>query len=131
MYEVLGYDCDYNEIEEFRVLRYPDSECIENWDEVPNIDPRFYCLIKSKSGRVYAMSIYDDYHTEYIKKYENINKYEKVPTIIKPATDMQYYQVAFSGITGLAWYYEWNKEELKRKLEVLLKEKGVKKLIKR
>ena len=35
MSEVLAYDCDGNEIEEFRVLRFPFSEEIDNWDEDP------------------------------------------------------------------------------------------------
>lgn len=131
MNEILGYDCDNNEIEEFRVLRFPDSEYIENWDEEINIDPRFYCLIKNDNDIVYAISIYDDYHRDYIKKYENISKDKKVTTLIKPASDMQFYQVAFSGITGLPWYYDRNKSLLKEELEILLNEQKVKKLTKK
>ena len=46
MDEVLGFDCDGYEIEEFRILRFPFSADIENWDEEVGVDPRFYCIVK-------------------------------------------------------------------------------------
>lgn len=128
--EILGYDCDGNEINEFRVLRFPDSAEIENWEKEPNIDPRFYCLVKNSNGEIYAISIYDDYNKEYIIKYENRNSNE-VPTIIKTVGEMRYYEVAFSGISGNAWYYDRDREKLRQKLDDIIKEKTLtKKLVK-
>ena len=73
---VLGYDCDGNEIKEFRILRFPFSADIENWDEESKIDPRFYCLVRSSNGETLAISVYDDYNCEQIRKYEKLNKNE-------------------------------------------------------
>ena len=128
--EILGYDCDGNEIYEFRILRFLDSANIENWYEEPNIDPRFYCLVKSLNGKIYAISVYDDYNSEFIKKYEELELNETIPTIIKSVRDMEYYEVAFSGITGNEWYYERDKNILRNKLEEIIKVKGLtKKLV--
>ena len=46
MGEVLGFDCDGYEIVEFRILRFPFSADIENWDEEVGVDPSFYFLFK-------------------------------------------------------------------------------------
>ena len=51
MKEVFAYDCDGNDIEEFRVLRFPFSADIDNWEEEPNIEPRLYCAIKGKDNK--------------------------------------------------------------------------------
>ncbi|MBQ7105209.1 MAG: hypothetical protein IJN90_05070 [Bacilli bacterium] len=123
MGEVLGFDCDGEEIEEFRVLRYPFSSDIDNWDEEANIDPRFYCIIKRSNGECVAVSIYDDYHSKYIRRYENISSDEKIPLLIKDISDMKYYEVAFSGITGRGWFYDRNREELKNDVERIINNK--------
>jgi len=129
---ILGYDCDGNEISEFRILRFPFSADIENWDEEPNIDPRFYCLVRSSTGEVLALSVYDDYTRDYIRKYEKLNDTDEIPMLIKPVSEMEYYEVAFFGTTGDEWYYDRDKEELRKKLDYILKEqKGfVKKIAK-
>jgi len=123
--DVLGYDCDDNEICEFRVLRYPFSAEIENWKQEPNVDPRFYCLIKYKNGNVYGVSIYDDYNSEYIRKFENIDKDDKIPMLIKTVSEMSYYEVAFSGITGDEWYYDRDRNKLKHDVESKLNQEKV------
>ncbi|MBQ7140824.1 MAG: hypothetical protein IJO32_04915 [Bacilli bacterium] len=115
--EILGYDCDNNEIREFRVLRYPFSQEIESFDDEPNIDPRFYCLVKSENGNVYGVSIYDDYNPKYIRRFENIDKKDKIPMLIKTVSEMSYYEVAFSGITGNEWYYHRDRNKLKEAIE--------------
>lgn len=115
--EILGYDCDNNEIKEFRVLRYPFSAEIENWDEEHNVDPRFYCLVRSENGNIYGVSIYDDYNTEYIRRFENIDKNDKIPMLIKTVSEVSYYEVAFSGITGDEWYYDRDRNKLKEAIE--------------
>ena len=131
--EILGYDCDGNEINEFRILRFPFSANIENWDEEPNVDPRFYCLTRSSNGEVFAISVYDDWSVEYIRKYEKLNQCEEIPTLIKEVSEMSYYEVAFSGITGNEWYYDRDKIKLRKKLDSILEEqKGcVKKILKK
>ena len=125
---ILGYDCDMEEIEEFRVLRFPFSMEIDDLELYPNVDPRFYCLVRSSNGDVYGISIYDDYNREYIRKYEGIPKEENVPVIIKSVLELSCYEVAYSGITSLPWYYDRDKDELRSELDSLL---GIKKKIKK
>ena len=126
MEKILGYDCDYNPIEEFRILRFPFSSYIENWEEEPNIDPRFYCAIEDTDGKYWAISVYDDYNREAIKRYENLNDI-KIPTIVVPLSEREGYEVAFSGINGLEWYYDRNRQALKDNLEKLIKVKQLSK----
>lgn len=130
---VLGYDCDDNEISEFRILRFPFSAGIENWDEEPNVDPRFYCLVISSNGETLAVSVYDDWFREHIRKYEQLNANDDIPMLIKPVSEMKGYEVAFNGITGNEWYYDRNKDELRKKLDCILKEQNglVKRLVKK
>lgn len=110
--EILGYDCDGNPIHEFRILRFPFSSYIENWDDEPNINPRLYCLVKSSETEVLAISVYDDWNDRYIRRYENIEEDQEIPIQIKTVEDMKGYEVAFSGIDGTEWYYERNRKEL-------------------
>ena len=129
MGDILGYDCDGEEIEEFRVLRFPFSDTVDDWEEVPNVDPRFYCAIKSRNNQVYLISVYDDYNREAIIRYENIDKTEQIPTIIKDITEARKYEVAFDGITSRCWYYDRNRNSIKKELELLVKNKENKKII--
>ena len=119
-YEVLGYDCDGNEIEEFRVLRFVFSADIENFDDELDVDPRFYCLVKSSNGCIYGISIYDDWNKEYIRRYEKLVDVESIPTLIKSLDELSCYEVAFSGITGCPWYYDRDREMLRKKLDDIL-----------
>lgn len=119
-YSFLGYDCDGNKINEFRILRFPFSADIENWDEAPNVDPRFYCLVKNTNGEILGISVYDDYNSNAIRKKEGINSDEEIPTVIKSVIELSYYEVAFCGITGLEWYYDRDQNELRKKLETIL-----------
>jgi len=120
--EILGYDCDGYEINEFRVLRAPFSADIEDWDEEPNIDPRFYCLVRSSNGEVWALSVYDDWTSNYIKKYEKLSDSDEISVLIKPVSEMVYYEVAVDGISGNEWYYDRDREELRRILDSILNE---------
>lgn len=124
--EVLGYDCDENPIFEFRVLRFPFSAYIENWDDEPNINPRFYCLVKNSKGDVFAISVYDNWNERYIRRYENIEREKEVPIEIKTVEDMHGYEVAFSGIDKSEWYYE-RQQELKKTVDNMTIGKNVKK----
>lgn len=120
--DILGYDCDGNVIKEFRILRFPFSSEIESWDEEPFIDPRFYCLIRSSSGEILAVSVYDDWSCEHIRKYERLDDNVNISILIKPVSEIQYYEVAFNGITGDEWFYDRNKDELRKKVDCILKE---------
>lgn len=127
MNEVLGFDCDGQEIEEFRVLRFPFSSDIDNWDEEPNIDPRFYCIVKRENGECVAVSIYDDYLSKYIRRYEGLDNCAPIPIKFKTVSDMRYYEVAYSGITRLEWFYDRNRDQLRKEIENSL---SVKKMVK-
>jgi hypothetical protein len=120
--EILGYDCDGNEISEFRILRFPFSAYIENWDEEPNIDPRFYCLVRSSNGMVYGISVYDYWHKEDIRRYEEIGDDVDIPVIIKSEEELSYYEVAVD-CENKPFYYEGDKLELRKMLDNLLKSK--------
>ena len=120
--EVLGYDCDGEEIFEFMVLRAHFSALIDNWDEQPNVDPRFYCLVRSSKGKVFAVSVYDDYNTDYIRRYENLNELDVVPTSVKSVADMENYEIAINGITDDVWYYDRDRNSLRKELDGILKQ---------
>lgn len=128
MNEVLGLDCDGYEIEEFRILRFPFSADIENWDEEVGVDPRFYCIVKRDNGETVLVSVYDDYLSKYIRRYENISSDDKIPMLIKDVSCASYLEVAYSGLDGSEWFYDRNKEQLKNEIESNL---SVKSLIKR
>ena len=118
---ILGYDCDGNEIEEFRVLRSIWSNDIDI-DEL-DTDPRQYCAVVADDGKAYAISVYDYDYSDLIRKYENINACEEIPTVIKPISEMVNYEVAIC-YDNNALYYEYNREKLKMKLNKLLKAKS-------
>ena len=123
MDEVLEYDCDGEEVEEYRILRFPFSDTVDDWKEVPNVDPRFYCAIKSKNNQVYLISVYDDYNRDAIRIYEGIDKTEQIPTIIRDIKEARNYEVAFDGITSRCWYYDRDRNAIKKELELLVKNK--------
>ena len=127
MDEVLGFDCDGQEIEEFRVLRFPFSADIGDWEEEVNIDPRFYCIVKRDNGESVLVSIYDDYLSKYIRRYEGISDEEEIPMLIKDVSLVSSLEVAYSGIDGREWFYDRNKSSLKKEIESNL---SVKRLIK-
>ena len=45
---------------------------------------------------------------------------------VLPISNVSHYEVAFSGIDGDCWYYESDKNELKRKLDKYLKQNNPK-----
>ena len=127
MSKVLGFDCDGYEIEEFRVLRYPFSADIENWEEEVNVDPRFYCIVKRENGEAVLVSIYDDYLSKYIRRYEGLSDIEEIPMVIKDASYSSNLEVAYSGLNGREWFYDRNRNVLKKEIESNL---SIKRLIK-
>ena len=131
MNEVLGYDCDDNEIYEYRILRAiwaNDIDIEMLYDE----DPRHYCAVVAEDGKAYAISVYDWWHQDLIRQREGIGKNHKIPTVVKPFEDMINYEVATCNNGEDAFFYTLNKEDLKNKLNELLQNKKlVRKLNKR
>lgn len=121
MNDVLGYDCDGEEIEEYRILRFPFSAYIENLEEEPGVDPRFYCPVRTNDGKSYLISVYDDWFCNRIRRYEKIGETEGIPIKIKNIEEAVHYEVAFDGITKKEWYYDRDRDDLKEKLISLLR----------
>ena len=121
MSNVLGYDCDGNEIYEYRVLRAIWSNDIDI-NEL-DADPRQYCAVIGGDGNAYAISVFDWWNSNLIRKRENINENEEIPVIIKPISEMQNYEVAQSNDGD--FYYDLDRNELKEKLNIIInKSKG-------
>lgn len=114
----LGYDCDGNIIEEYRILRAIWSNNIDI-RELKDADPRQYCAILDKNGFAYAISVYDYMNSELIRKYEHIKPYEEIPVIVKSIDEMRNYECALAS-DGTNLYYEFNKEVLKEELNQVL-----------
>jgi hypothetical protein len=127
MNDILGYDCDGKEIYEFRILRAIWSNDIDI-NELEGADPRQYCALKASDGNSYAISVFDNWNKDLIRKRGNINLDDDIPTIIKPIEEMANYEVA--ECSEGEFYYEFDRGELKNKLNNLLKENNNKKRIK-
>ena len=125
MQDCLGYDCDGNEIYEYRILRAIWSNDIDI-DELKNEDPRQYCAILGDDGKAYAISVFDWWNKELIKKRENIVEGE-IPIIVKTIDEMVNYEVAMSDGGKEDFYYPFDRNELKEKLNSILKGKNKKK----
>ena len=122
MKDIEVYDCDGNIVEEFRILRPPFSELIDSWDEAPNIEPRFYCMVKAEDEKYYLISVYDHWNADAIRKYEHLKKEDKIQTKIKDIEEAENYEVStkYIGENEELWYYEFNREELIDKLNKIL-----------
>ncbi len=119
MNDCLGYDCDGNEIYEYRILRAVWSNDIPI-EELNGADPRFYCAIVGEDGKAYAISVYDWYNKDLIRKRENIIE-EEIPVIVKPIEEMKNYEVAMSDGGNEKFYYSFDRDELKEQLNNYLK----------
>jgi len=129
MSNVLGYDCDGNEIYEYRVLRAIWSNDIDIKD-LEDADPRQYCAIVGDDGFAYAISVYDWWNSDLIRKKEEIKETEEIPIVVKPINEMVNYEVATCSEGD--FYYDLNRNELKEKLNSILNKKDgkVKKIVK-
>ena len=119
MNDCLGYDCDGNEIYEYRILRAVWSNDIPI-EELEDADPRFYCALVGEDGKAYAISVYDWNNKELIRKRENIIE-EEIPVIVKPIEEMKNYEVAMSDGGNEMFYYSFDRDELKEQLNNYLK----------
>ena len=122
---VLGYDCDGATIDEYRILRAIWSNDIEIEDL--DADPRQYCAVVGDDDVAYAISVYDWWNRNLIRKRENINEDEEIPIIVKPISEMENYEVGYCCTGEL--YYEFNRKELKEILNSILNNSHNKKLI--
>ena len=119
MSNVLGYDCDGNEIYEYRVLRAIWSNDIDI-KELEDADPRLYCALVANDGNAYAISVYDWWSQDLIRKKENIKKDEEIPLVVKPISEMESYEVALCNDSEEEFYYDLDRKELKRHLHIAL-----------
>lgn len=113
----LGYDCDGNEIYEYRILRAIWSNDIDI-EDLEDADPRQYCAIVGDDGIAYAISVYDWWYSDLIRKREMINENEEIPIVVKPINEMANYEVATC--SDGEFYYSLSRNELKRKLNAIL-----------
>ncbi len=123
MNDILGHDCDGREIYEFTILRAIWSNDINTY-ELKDADPRLYCALVADDGNVYAISVYDWWHKELIRKREKLNLYEDIPIIVKPISEMENYEIAFTGDKEMN--YDLNRDNLKRELNSIIKSKDAK-----
>ena len=124
----LGYDCDGNGISEYRILRAIFSNDIDI-EELENSDPRQYCAIIGYDDKAYAISVYDWWNKELIRKRENIKEDEEIPMIVKPIDEMINYEVAVCNSGQKEFYYDLDRNKLKEELNMIIKKQ--KKLIKK
>ncbi len=120
---ILGYDCDNNEIYEYTVLRAIWSNDIDI-EELEDADPRQYCAVIGDDGNAYAISVYDFWHKDLIRKRENIDDFEEIPVVVKPISEMKNYEIAICNRD--IFYYEFNRKDLKKKLNSILNKNNIK-----
>ena len=128
MDDILGYDCDGNEIYEYRILRAIWSNDIDI-EKLEDADPRQYCAIKANDGNAYAISVYDWWNRDLIRKREGITPGEAIPIIVKPISEMENYEVATCNGGEDAFYYSLDRNELKDKLNSILNKTNKQKMI--
>ena len=119
MEKVLGYDCDGREIYEYRVLRAIFSNDIDI-EELEDADPRMYCAVVANDGKAYAISAYDWWNKDLIKKRENIKENEEIPLIVKPIKEMENYELAMCDGGKNEFYYDLDRGKLKYQLSIAL-----------
>ena len=119
MEKVLGYDCDGREIYEYRILRAIFANDIDI-EELKNADPRMYCAVVASDGKAYAISVFDWWEKDLIRKREKIKENEEIPVIVKPIKEMKNYELAMCDGGENEFYYELNRNELKSRLNDIL-----------
>ena len=120
MEKVLGYDCDGREIYEYRILRAIFSNDIDI-EELEDADPRMYCAVIGNDGKAYAISVLDWWHKDLIIKREKLNEDKEIPVIVKPIKKMENYELAMSDGGEEEFYYDFNRDELKNRLNSIIK----------
>ena len=126
MNDVLGYDCDGKEIYEYTILRAIWSNDIPI-EELEEADPRHYCALVAEDGNSYAISVYDWWNADLIRKRESLEPNQKIPIIIKSISEMNNYECAIDG-NGNDFIYELNCDKLKEQLNKKLRSKKTQKV---
>lgn len=119
MEKVLGYDCDGREIYEYRILRAIFSNDIDI-EDLEDADPRMYCAVIANDGKPYAISVFDWWNKELIRKRENIKENEEIPLIIKTIDEMKNYELAMCDGGEIEFYYDFDRNKLKTQLNTAL-----------
>jgi len=119
MSDILGYDCDGNEIYEYRILRAIWSNDIDIKD-LDGSDPRQYCAVVADDSNAYAISVYDWWNKDLIIQRENRKSDDEIPVIIKPISEMVNYECAVDSYAK-EFNYDLNRKELKEQLNIFLK----------
>ena len=119
MEKVLGYDCDGREIYEYRILRAIFSNDIYI-EDLEDADPRMYCAVVANDGKAYAISVFDWWNKELIRKRENIKENEEIPIIIKSIDEMKNYELAMCDGGENEFYYDYDRNKLKTQLNTAL-----------
>lgn len=88
-------------------------------EDLEGVDPREYCAIRGEDGIAYAISVHPYTNRSLIKKRESIGEYEDVLVIVKPLNEMEGYEVAYC--SEGEYYYEIDRNKLKKQLESILK----------
>ena len=118
--EVLGLDCNGNEIDEFRVLKAKWANEIDIKD-LKTSDPRQYCAVKAEDGKAYAISVFDWWSMKLIRERENRNFDEEIPVVVKPIEEMENYELALNTYQS-EFYYNFDREKLRETLNKIVKE---------
>lgn len=116
----LGYDCDGVEIEEFRVLRAIWSNDIDI-EDLEEADPRHYCAVVGDDGKAYAISVFDWWYPKLIRERENLSEDDVIPVVVKPIEAMVDYEVAVCNDGEDAFYYDLDRNKLKKDLNKIIK----------
>ena len=119
MNEIIGFDCDGNQLFENMVVRaiwYSDID----FDIETDVDPRQYCVIRGEDNKYYLISVWDWYNKEAIKRYEGIEG--DIPVIVKDIKESENYEVA-TDCDGNIIYYDLDINQLNRTLSNILKTK--------
>lgn len=120
MNEILGRDCNGNEIDEFRVLRAKWTNEIDI-EDLKFADPRQYCAVKADDGQAYAISVFDWWSMKLIRERENRAFDEDIPVVVKPLEEMTDYELALNSYQAEI-YYNFDREKLKNQLNEIVKE---------
>lgn len=113
-----GYDCDGNGFNEFQILRGVWLNTFPIKD-IPEADPREYCIVKASDGNYYAISVFDFQSREIIREREHIPEDQEITPIVKPVSEMVHYEIAIDD--GDFVYYPYrDKQELRDKVDEIL-----------
>ena len=116
--DVLGYDCDGNEIYEYRIMRAIFANDVDIL-QLDGADPRQYCALVANDGKAYAISVYDWWYKDLIREREGLKPNENIPIIVKPIDEMINYECAIDAY-GDEFVYSLDRKALKKELNQII-----------